>query len=167
MFRTEWLRYVADKKIYIHNENDPGGIIFRNKICEIVYKRNNSQEVYEFTCSSLGEKDPSDLFKKCVGTYENVINVNKYSSYRSKIKQLLDEAIKLDLEDIMLVAQEPIPNMPRGAQRIGIIDKEPGAHTRLRIIGYEHQKACSAHYDTTYQKDPAQSRSPHEHAGKQ
>lgn len=112
MFRTEWLRYVAGKKIYIHNENDPGGIIFRNKICEIVYKRNNSQEVYEFTCSSLGEKDPSDLFKKCVGTYENVINVNKYSSYRSKIKQLLDEAIKLDLEDIMLVAQEPIPNMP-------------------------------------------------------
>ena len=112
MFRTEWLRYVAGKKIYIHNENDPGGIIFRNKICEIVYKRNNSQEVYEFTCSSLGEKDPSDLFKKCVRTYENVINVNRYSSYRSKIKQLLDEAIKLDLEDIMLVAQEPIPNMP-------------------------------------------------------
>lgn len=112
MFRTEWLRYIAGRKIYIHNENDPGGIIFRNKICEIVYKRNNSQEVYEFTCNSLGEKDPSDLFKKCVGTYENVINVNRYSSYRSKIKQLLDEAIKLDLEDIMLVAQEPIPNMP-------------------------------------------------------
>ena len=112
MFRTEWLRYIAGKKVYIHNENDPGGIIFRNKICEIVYKRNNSQEVYEFTCSLLGEKDPSDLFKKCVGTYENVINVNKYASFRSKIKQLLDEAIKLDLEDIMLVAQEPIPNMP-------------------------------------------------------
>ena len=39
MFRTEWLRYIAGKKVYIHNENDAGGMIFRNKVCESFYKR--------------------------------------------------------------------------------------------------------------------------------
>ena len=98
--------------MYIHSENDPGGIIFRNKICETIYKKGNKQEVYEFTCSDAGCKDPSDLFKKCVGKYENEINVNKYSSYRTEINQLLQNAAPLDLEEIMILAQEPVPNMP-------------------------------------------------------
>ena len=112
MFRMEWLRYIAGKKVYIHNENDPGGIIFRNKVCETIYKKGNKQEVYEFTCSDAGCKDPSDLFKKCVGKYENVINVNKYQTFRTEINQLLQNAVPLDLEEIMILAQEPVPNMP-------------------------------------------------------
>lgn len=112
MFRMEWLRYIAGKKVYIHNENDPGGIIFRNKICETIYKKGNKQEVYEFTCRDEGCKDPSDLFKKCVGKYENEINVNKYASFRTKINQLLQNAMQLDLKEIMTLAQEPVPNMP-------------------------------------------------------
>lgn len=112
MFRMEWLRYIVGKKVYIHNENDPGGIIFRNKICETIYKKGSKQEVYEFTCSDAGCKDPSDLFKKCIGRYENEININHYASFRTEINQLLQNAVPLDLEEIMLLTQEPIPNMP-------------------------------------------------------
>lgn len=112
MFRAEWIRYLSNKKVYIHNENDPGGIIFRNKICETLYNRGSDIEVYEFTCSQLECKDPSDLFKKCVKTYKNEIDINHYASFRTEIKQLLDNATKLDLKEIMLLAQEPVPNMP-------------------------------------------------------
>ena len=112
MFRTEWLRYFYNKKVYIHNENDAGGMIFRNKVCESFYKRNSNTEIYEFTCSDAGCKDPSDLFKKCVGKYENVVNVNNYQTFRKEINQLIENAVKLDLEQVMILAQEPVPNMP-------------------------------------------------------
>lgn len=112
MFKTEWLKYFNNKKVYIHNENDTGGIIFRNKICEAFYKRNNNIEIYEFTCNDVGCKDPSDLLKKCVGKYENVVNVNSYKTFREEVNKLIGNAIKLDLEQIMLLTQEPIPNMP-------------------------------------------------------
>ena len=112
MFRAEWIRYLANKKVYIHNENDPGGLIFRNKICETLYNRGSNVEVYEFTCSDLGCKDPSDLFKKHIGKYEEEININNYTSFRNDIKSLLDNAVRLDLKEIMILAQEPVPNMP-------------------------------------------------------
>lgn len=112
MFRTEWLRYFYNKRVYIHNENDAGGMIFRNKVCESFYKRNSNTEIYEFTCSDTGCKDPSDLFKKCVGKYENVVNVNNYQTFRKEINQLIENAVKLDLEQVMILAQEPVPNMP-------------------------------------------------------
>ena len=112
MFRVEWVKYLINKKVYIHNEGDAGGIIFRNKICETLYNRSSNIEVYEFTCSELGCKDPSDLFKMCIGTYENEININHYASFRSKMKQLLDNAIHLDLKEIMILAKEPVPDMP-------------------------------------------------------
>ena len=110
MFKTEWIRYLRGKKIYIHNENDTGGMLFRNKICEALYKKNF--DVYEFTCSKVECKDPSDLFKRCVRTYENKVNINQYETFRKQVKLLLDEATKLDLEEIMILAQEPVPDMP-------------------------------------------------------
>lgn len=112
MFKNEWIRYLRGKKVYIHHEDDAGGMIFRNKICEALYKKDSGIEIYEFTCSKLGCKDPSDLFKKYVGKYYDTVDVNKYNSFRSQIKQLLDESIKIDLEEIVILAQEPVPNMP-------------------------------------------------------
>lgn len=112
MFKPNWIKYFSEKKVYIHNENDAGGMIFRNKVCQAIYKTHPEMKVYEFTCSTLGEKDPSDLFKKCVQGCENVVNVNNYVSFRTKIKQLISEAIPLNLEEINLLAEEPIPNMP-------------------------------------------------------
>ena len=112
MFKMEWMKYFNNKKVYIHNENDVGGTIFRNKICEAFYKRNNNIEIYEFSCSDVGCKDPSDLFKKCVGKYENNVNVNQYKTFHDEINKLMDNSIKLDLEQVVLLAQEPIPNMP-------------------------------------------------------
>ena len=112
MFRVEWIRYLNNKKVYIHNENDPGGIIFRNKICETLYNRGSNLEVYEFTCSEVGCKDPSELFKKCVKKYSDEININNYSSYRNEIKQLIENAIRLDLKEVVAMAQQPLPDMP-------------------------------------------------------
>lgn len=112
MFRVEWIKYLSGKKIYIHNENDSGGIIFRNKVCETLYNRGNNLEVYEFSCTELGCKDPSDLFKKCVGKYEDEININHYASFRTEINKLLQNAVHLDLKEVVTLAQEPVPNMP-------------------------------------------------------
>lgn len=112
MFKPEWIKYLRNKKIYIHNENDAGGNIFRNKICEALYKKDSSMEVYEFSCTKEDVKDPSDLFKKCMGTYENRVDINQYGKFRTKIKHLLEEAVKLDLKEVMLLAEEPVPNMP-------------------------------------------------------
>ena len=112
MFRIEWLRYLTGKKVYIHNENDAGGNLFRNKICETIYNRNSNAEVYEFSCSTLGCKDPSDLFKKCVPNYTDEINLNNYDKFRTEIRKLMNDAISLDLKEVTLLAQEPVPGMP-------------------------------------------------------
>lgn len=112
MFRIEWLRYILNKKVYIHNENDAGGNLFRNKICETIYSRNKNVEVYEFSCSTLECKDPSDLFKKDVASYTEEINLNNYDKFRSDIRKLMNEAVRLDLKEVTLLAQEPVPGIP-------------------------------------------------------
>ncbi len=112
MFRTEWVKYLNNKKVYIHNENDPGGIIFRNKVCEAIYNRNSNLEVYEFTCSKLECKDPSDLFKKYLKKYNEQIDINSYTPYRDAVRTLINEAVRLDLKEVMLMAKEPVPGMP-------------------------------------------------------
>jgi len=112
MFKPEWIRYLRNKKVYIHNENDVGGVLFRNKVCETLYKRNSDIKVYEFSCSKLGFKDPSDLFIKHVGKYKEEIDLNDYSLYKKEILQLLDEAQELDVEEVTILAQQPLPDMP-------------------------------------------------------
>lgn len=112
MFKVEWVKYLGNKNIYIHVENDTGGTIFRNKICETLYNRNYKGKVYEMSCSTEGYKDPSDLFKSCVGKYTDTIDLNQYASFRTKIKQLMENAILLNLKEVVALANEPVPGMP-------------------------------------------------------
>ena len=54
------------------------------------------------SCSTEGSKDPSDLFKSCVGKYTDTIDLNQYASFRTKIKQLMENAILLDLKEVVV-----------------------------------------------------------------
>jgi len=112
MFKPEWVRYLAGKKVYIHNENDAGGMIFRNKVCEAIHQKSKNIDVYEFSCTAMDCKDPSDLFKKCMPRYENIININQYASFRTKINELLKNAVHIDVNEIVALMQEPLPDMP-------------------------------------------------------
>ena len=64
------------------------------------------------SCSTEGYKDPSDLFKSCVRKYTDTIDLNQYASFRTKIKQLMENAILLDLKEVVALANEPVPGMP-------------------------------------------------------
>ena len=111
IFKPAWVKYLKNKKIYIHNEMDAGGNVFRNTICGVLGHLTYSKQIYEFTCADLGVKDPNELFKKTVEMKEK-ITFEQLMSFKDKINSLLEKAIELNLKEIMRKASIPIENMP-------------------------------------------------------
>lgn len=110
-FKSTWIKYLKGKKVYIHNENDIGGNIFKDNICRTLEKFNYKNKVYEFSCSDYGVKDPNELFQKYVALKEQV-SFDQLMTFKNKITELIDKAKELDLKEVTNKANLPIEGMP-------------------------------------------------------
>lgn len=64
MMRPEWAESLQDLKVYIHVEPDKGGETFLRKVTRTLREGKFIGEVYKWSCSILGGKDPSAVFMK-------------------------------------------------------------------------------------------------------
>ena len=64
MMRSEWAESLQDLKVYIHVEPDKGGETFLRKVTRALREGKFIGEVYKWSCSMLGGKDPSEVFMK-------------------------------------------------------------------------------------------------------
>lgn len=64
MFKPENAGPLQGLKLYIHQEPDKGGETFFAKLCRGLKDGGFIGEVYRWSCSRLGVKDPSDLYLK-------------------------------------------------------------------------------------------------------
>lgn len=64
MFKPKNAAVLQDLKLYIHQEPDQGGETFFAKLCKGLKEGGFIGEVYRWSCSRLGTKDPSDLYIK-------------------------------------------------------------------------------------------------------
>lgn len=64
MMRPEWAELLQDLKLYIHVEPDKGGETFLRKVTRALKDGKFIGEVYKWSCSTLGCKDPSDVYMK-------------------------------------------------------------------------------------------------------
>ena len=99
MFKPHMSDLLQDLKIYIHQEKDHGGEVFLRKTLEGLRDGGFIGELYKFSCSAIGVKDPSDVF----------IKFGKEDA-AAKIMKLLEKAEKLDLTE-----PETIPEAVSGA----------------------------------------------------
>ena len=99
MFKPHLANLLQDLKIYIHQEKDQGGEVFLRKTLEGLRDGGFIGEIYKFSCSTIGVKDPSDVF----------IKFGKEDA-AAKIMKLIERAEKLDLTE-----PEVIPEAVSGA----------------------------------------------------
>lgn len=64
MFKPEQAAVLDGLKLYIHHEPDKGGDTFISKVSAGLKDGGFTGEAYTWECSSLGTKDPSDLYMK-------------------------------------------------------------------------------------------------------
>ena len=62
MFKSHYTAAVQELKLYIHKEPDNGGETFVRKVLAGLRDGGFTGEIYLWSCSSLGKKDPSDLY---------------------------------------------------------------------------------------------------------
>lgn len=98
MFHPEQANVLQDLKLYLHHEPDKGGDTFIAKVCAGLREGGFIGEVYTWACSTMGEKDPSDLYLK-YGQQEA----------SDMIKKALKEAQPVDYQ------HEQIPEVISGA----------------------------------------------------
>jgi len=98
MFHPEQANVLQDLKLYLHHEPDKGGDTFIAKVCAGLREGGFIGEVYTWACSTMGEKDPSDLYLK-YGQQEA----------SDMIKEALKEAQPVDYQ------HEQIPEVISGA----------------------------------------------------
>lgn len=64
MMRAAWAESLQDLKVYIHVEPDKGGETFLAKVTRALREGNFIGEVYQWSCKTLGCKDPSEVYMK-------------------------------------------------------------------------------------------------------
>ena len=64
MFKPEQAKVLQGLRLYIHKEPDRGGDTFVEKICAGLREIDFQGEVFQWACSPMGSKDPSDLYLK-------------------------------------------------------------------------------------------------------
>lgn len=101
LFKPEFIQKLQGLKIYIHVEPDNGGNVFFTKTCEKLRDADFSGEVYRFSCSDFGEKDPSDLYIK-----------NGKEKAHELIHTALETAETVDIYDIKEVVKSSISDAP-------------------------------------------------------
>ena len=130
MFKPKQSDILQDLKLYIHQEKDQGGEVFLRKTVEGLRDGGFLGEVYKFSCSAIGVKDPSDVF----------IKFGKEDA-AAKIMTLIGKAEKIDL-----TAPEVIPEAVSGApvnlrQPEGWIYSEKGI-SHIDEKSYEPHLVC-------------------------
>lgn len=130
MFKPSQSNILQDLKLYIHQEKDQGGEVFLRKTVEGLRDGGFLGEVYKFSCSAIGVKDPSDVF----------IKFGKEDA-AAKIMTLIGKAEKIDL-----TAPEAIPEAVSGApvnlrQPEGWIYSEKGI-SHIDEKSYEPHLVC-------------------------
>ena len=100
-FKAEWSeRLKGIEAIYLHIEPDRGGETFLQQMCQKLYEGGYEGEVYRWSCSEYGVKDPSDLYIK-LGKDEAA----------AKVRAAMDNAAPIDLQRL----NEEIPTAVEGA----------------------------------------------------
>lgn len=112
MVKDHWMRKFKDYDIYIHNEQDSGGTIFRSSICKALKSIGYKNKVYEFSCRTIGYKDPNEMWHD--SKYHKVGNfINDIMDFGSEFEKLMNEAKKeLDIEDVIKMENIPFPGTP-------------------------------------------------------
>ena len=100
-FKERMVKSLEGFNIYIHVEPDKGGETFLSKVCRTLKEAGFPESVFKFTCSQFEVKDPSELYMK-YGDEEA----------REKLKQALDNAKKIDLDDLEDIVPEAIKGSP-------------------------------------------------------
>ena len=110
-FKSTWIKYLKGKNVYIHNEKDIGGNVFKDTICRSLENFKYKNKVYEFSCTDFGVKDPNELFQKCVELKEQ-LSFDQLMVFKNKIIELIEKATELDLKEVINKANLPIEGMP-------------------------------------------------------
>lgn len=105
-FKAKMVPKLQDLKIYIHVEPDKGGETFLQKITQILREGEFIGEVYTWSCSSFGAKDPSELYLQKGGTDEGTKEV------QDLINGALKAAKRVDLDDLSATVPEAIKGAP-------------------------------------------------------
>lgn len=85
-FKSEWIETIREfDRIYIHDEGDNGGQVFKNKILEELKAQKIKKEVYIIRCNTVGCKDPSELHIK-------------NDNFKDLWKKVIETAEKIDIE---------------------------------------------------------------------
>ncbi|MCD8069028.1 MAG: DUF927 domain-containing protein, partial [Lachnospiraceae bacterium] len=87
-------------RVYIHKEQDKGGEVFQQKICNVLREQKFSGEVFVWSCQQLGGKDPSELYLR------NGKDAGKM------IHKALKEANGIEIEKASGTASEMIRGIP-------------------------------------------------------
>lgn len=101
LFKTEFCKKLGGLKLYIHVEPDQGGDTFYNQMCNKLREGNFDGEVYSFSCSQFGVKDPSELYLK-----------NGKDIANQQIHQAISNAIKVDIYDVKSTIPTVIDDAP-------------------------------------------------------
>lgn len=100
-FKPKMVQKLDGLKLFIHKEPDKGGDTFLEKVCRTLKEEEFSGDVYTFSCSQFGVKDPSDLY------------VTKGADAAKEcIKEALLGAKKIDLDKITDVIPEAVSGAP-------------------------------------------------------
>lgn len=104
-FKARMVPKLQDLRLYIHVEPDKGGETFLQKVTQVLREGEFIGEVYTWSCSSFGVKDPSELFLKEGAGEEG----------EKKVQELINGALRaakrLDLDDL----SDTIPEVIKGA----------------------------------------------------
>ena len=99
MFKDYQTIGLQDLKLYIHKEPDGGGDTFYRKLTHALADTGFTEEVYVWSCQSLGKKDPSDVYL-----------AHGKEEAAKLIREALKRAKAVDLEAEM--REEPITGAP-------------------------------------------------------
>ncbi|MCD7862206.1 MAG: DUF927 domain-containing protein [Lachnospiraceae bacterium] len=98
-FKAGMVSALDGLKLYIHKEPDKGGETFLEKVCRILCEAEFPGEVFTFSCSQFGVKDPSELYLK------------DGEAAAEKLKEALRAANRVELDNL----QDTIPETIKGA----------------------------------------------------
>lgn len=100
-FKAKMAEKLDGLKVYIHKEPDKGGDTFLEKVCRTLKECEFAGDLYTFSCSQFGAKDPSELY----------INEGVEKATEDIQKALLG-AVKIDLDKLTDVIPEAVNGAP-------------------------------------------------------
>lgn len=100
-FKPKMVPKLDGLKLYIHKEPDKGGDTFLEKVCRVLHEEGYAGDVYTWSCSQFGVKDPSDLYMK-YGAEDAT----------QKLQEALRNAKKIQLDEISDIIPEAVKGAP-------------------------------------------------------